>query len=331
MTVHPAIPATVSRRANAHSKVGTAVEATSAQGAAEQAGLTWHVQLAELQALALSNEGVTTLPVGGKFATVRTNDDGSQSVLGTVGGRYQVFQNTEMFSALDGLVDSGDARYAYAGEINKGASVYMVMELPEGVKVKGDPHKAYLLARTSHDGSSSLQIAPIVERIHCINQISGIFRKTATYSLKHTTNAKVQVEDIRKVIPIIYQGIEEYESISRYLLDRKVDDDQVNEIFKKMWSLPSEVEDKPYSMLSTGQRRQYNKAEHARSTARRIYGGATGTQENIIGTEFAAYQAIVEYIDHYSHKDAAIRAERTVNGTFDKQKRRALSLLTKGI
>jgi hypothetical protein len=311
--------------------VGTAVEATSARGAAEQAGLTWHVQLAELQALALSNEGVTTLPVGGKFATVRTNADGSQSVLGTVGGRYQVFQNTEMFSALDGLVDSGDARYAYAGEINKGASVYMVMELPEGVKVKGDPHKAYLLARTSHDGSSSLQIAPIVERIHCINQISGIFRKTATYSLKHTTNAKVQVEDIRKVIPIIYQGIEEYESISRYLLGREVNDDQVNEIFKKMWSLPSEVEGMPYSMLSTGQRRQYNKAEHARQTARKIYFGATGTQENIQGTEFAAYQAIVEYIDHYSHKDAAIRAERTVNGTFDKQKRRALSLLTKGI
>jgi hypothetical protein len=37
MTVHPAMPAVVRNRENAHSKVGTAVEATSAQSAAEQA------------------------------------------------------------------------------------------------------------------------------------------------------------------------------------------------------------------------------------------------------------------------------------------------------
>ena len=153
---------TIRSRRNAYSIIGEEVSATSAVDAAQQAGLDWNVSLADVQALALNDKGVSTIEVPNTFATIRTNKDGGQSVLGTVGGRYKVFQNGEMFSALDALVDSGDARYAYAGEVKGGAQVYMVLELPEGVKIQGDEHKAYLVARTSHDGSTALQIAPSI-------------------------------------------------------------------------------------------------------------------------------------------------------------------------
>jgi phage/plasmid-like protein (TIGR03299 family) len=322
---------TTATRRNPFTIVGEGVTATSAQDAANQAGLDWHVQLADVEALAVSNEGVNRLEVPATYATVRTNKDGGQSVLGTVGGRYKVFQNGEMFSALDALVESGEARYAAAGELKGGAQVWMVLELPKEVKIKGDPHAAYILARTSHDGSCSLGISPIVNRLFCTNQISGIFKKQATYSLKHTTNAKLSVSDVRNLLGVIYTGIEDYESIASQLLDVKVDDKEVKNIFTKMWSLPTAIEKSPYYMLTTGEKRKYNTAIQARDTAYNIYSGATGTQDNIHGTAFGAFQAIVEYADHFSHKTETVRAERVVSGSADRMKSKALALLTKGV
>jgi len=322
---------TIKSRRNAYSIVGEQVTATSARDAATQAGLDWHVSLADVYASAVSDTGVSQLEVPNTFATIRTNKDNSQSVLGTVGGRYKVFQNAEMFSALDALVDSGDARYAYAGEVKGGAQVYMVLELPKGVKIGNDEHLAYLVARTSHDGSTALQIAPSVTRLRCTNQIAGIFSKSATYTLKHTTNAEFKIEDIKKIIPVTYTGIEFYETVGNKLIKEKLTDTEVNNIFKKMWSLPTIVEESPYAMLTTGQKRQYNSAMLARESAKGIYKGVTGTQEELYGTAYGAFQAIVEYADHFSHKSEDTRAERIINGSADRIKSKALALLTKGI
>lgn len=321
---------TIKSRRNAYSIIGNEVTATSARSAAEQAGIDWTVSLADIQALAINDSGVSTLPVPNKFATVRTDKGGAQSVLGTVGGRYQVFQNAQMFGALDALVDSGDARYAYAGEIKGGAQVYMVLELPKGVKIANDEHKAYLVARTSHDGSCALQIAPSVQRLRCTNQISGIFNKSATYNLKHTTNAEFSIEDIKRIIPVTYTGIEMYETIGNKLINTEISDIEVDNIFKKMWSLPSGIEQAPYNMLSTGEKGRYNRAMTARSTAKAIYRGDTDTQGELYGTAFGAFQAMVEYADHYSHAKESTRAERNLSGSTDRFKTQALSLVMKG-
>jgi phage/plasmid-like protein (TIGR03299 family) len=319
------------RRRSAYRIIGEAVTATSAKDAAQQAGLDWHVQLADVQALAVTNDGVNTLEVPSTFATVRTNKDATQSVLGTVGGRYKVFQNEEMFSGLDALVDSGDARYAFAGEVRGGAQVYMVLELPNEVKIANDPHSCYLVARTSHDGSTALQISPSIQRLRCTNQIAGIFAKAGTYTLKHTTNAKFRIEDIKRIIPVTYEGIKFYELIGNKLINEKLTDEEVDNIFNKMWSIPSIIENSPYALLSAGQKRQFNSATVARATAKAIYRGDTGTQEELYGTRFGVFQSIVEYADHYSHKAESVRAERIVTGSADRIKSKALELLTKGI
>ena len=314
------------RRRMSASIAGSAVTATSAQDAAKQAGLDWHVSLADLEALAVNDNGVSRLTVPQTFGTIRTDKDGSQSVLGTVGGRYKVFQNGEMFSALDALVDSGEARYANAGELRGGAQVWMLLELPREVKIANDPHMAYLLARTSHDGSCSLGVTPLVNRLFCSNQISGIFRRDCKYSLHHTTNAVLNVEQMRTMLNVIYTGIETYEQVAGWLLDATVDDSKVERIFNRMWSLPTTIQNTPYNKLTTGERRTYNRVTDARSTAFNIYANLS-TQENIRGTAFGAFQAIVEYLDWNSHKSEATRAERVIAGKYDRLKSKALELV----
>ena len=326
----------VDNRRNAWKRGGTAVEGTSAQAVAREAGLDWEVKTIPLQGYVDSSvnkyESVTDYyPVPNRQGILKLDKNHNNSIIGVVGSKYKIVQNMEVFGALDTLIESGDARYSAAGEYNGGANVWMLMELPNGVTVAGDPHAAYLLAKTSHDGSCSVIIRPIIERVFCANQIGKIIhgkaKKPLMYKMKHTTNSELSISDIRNITTITYQAIEEYELTAAQLLKRAVDKQQATNIFKKVWALPPEVEDAPYDMLSKGQRKQYTMATDARTKAWDIY-SQSPTQENIRGTAFGVWQAVIEYADYYATGGDEKRALATISGSNDRIKNKALSILT---
>lgn len=316
-------------------KAGTAVNAGSASEAARQAGLDWNVVLADMQAYIQSDiNGLESVkdyyPVPRKQAVIKLNKDHKHSVIGVVGEKYKVVQNMEVFSALDTLVDSGDARYTAAGEYNNGANIWMVMELPIGVNVANDPHAAFLLVQSSHDGSCAVRIRPIIERLYCANQINRIIKgkhkNDYTYVMKHTTNSELSVNDIRDITQLTYQAIEEYETTASGLLQREVSAEQVRNYFKRVWALPSTVEDKPYHLLTQGERRQQTIAITARDKAWQVY-NESETQSNIRGTAFGAWQAVVEYADHHASGGSERLAVAALSGRSDTIKSRALELV----
>ena len=316
-------------------QAGTAVNAGSASEAARQAGLDWNVQLADMQAYVSNKvnefETVTDYyPVPKRQAVLKLGKDNTNEVIGVVGDKYKIVQNMEVFSALDTLVDSGDARYTAAGEYNNGSNIWMVMELPAGVQVANDPHAAFLLIQSSHDGSCAVRIRPIIERLFCANQINRIIKgkhKNAyTYVMKHTTNSKLSVNDIRNITQLTYDSIQQYEVVANTLLLQNVDDRQVKNIFKAVWSLPSEVEDAPEHLLSQGQRRQRTIAFNGRDSAWNIY-SQSPTQENIRGTAFGVWQAVVEHADHHASGGSDKRAIATISGRNDRIKDKALDLV----
>lgn len=316
-------------------RAGVAVNAGSASEAARQAGLDWNVMLADMQAYVSNQvnefESVTDYyPVPRKQAVIKLGKDNTNEVIGVVGDKYKIVQNMEVFSALDTLVDSGDARYTAAGEYNKGANIWMVMELPLGVNVANDPHAAFLLVQSSHDGSCAVRIRPIIERLFCSNQINKLIKgkKTNdfTYVMKHTTNSELSVQDIRNITQLTYQAIEEYEQTANGLLKREVSAGQVRDYFKRVWALPSTVEDKPYHLLTQGERRQQTIAVTARDKAWQIY-NESETQSNIRGTAFGAWQAVVEYADHHASGGSERLAVAALSGRSDGIKNKALELV----
>ena len=316
-------------------QAGTAVNAGSASEAARQAGLDWNVMLADMEAIVTNPvsefETVTDhYPVPKRQAVIKLGKENTNEVIGVVGDKYKIVQNMEVFSALDTLVDSGDARYTAAGEYNNGANIWMVMELPAGVQVANDPHAAFLLVQSSHDGSCAVRIRPIIERLYCMNQINRIIKgkhKNAyTYVMKHTTNSELSVNDIRNITQLTYDSIQQYEMVADTLLGRKVDERQVRNIFKAVWALPSEVEEAPDHLLSQGQRRQRTIALNGRDSAWNIY-SQSPTQENIRGTAFGAWQAVIEHADHHASGGSDRRAIATISGRNDRIKDKALDLI----
>jgi phage/plasmid-like protein (TIGR03299 family) len=329
---------TTSKHRSAWVRGGTAVEANSAASAATQAGLNWTVRTGELQAvstpLTIDEHGVTPatyIDVPKKQAIVREDNN---TVIGIVGTKYKVVQNMEVFNALDTLVDAGDARYAAAGEFNGGSNIWMVLELPRGISVANDPHAAFLLVKTSHDGSSSVVIKPIIERLFCANQVNGLISNGRnrkfneyTYRMSHTTNQELSVADIRNITNLTYQAIDDYELTANRLLNIDFSREQALNFFKNVWALPSKVEDTPYDLLTRGERKQQTIAKDARAKAWAIY-SESETQENIRGTAFGAWHAVVEFADHYATGGAERLAAATLSGRNDKVKTKALSLLT---
>jgi phage/plasmid-like protein (TIGR03299 family) len=320
---------------SAWTRGGTAVEAGSASEAAQQAGLDWNVMLADMQAYVKNEvnpyETVTDYyPVPRKQAVIKLGKENDNQVIGVVGDKYKVVQNMEVFSALDSLVDSGDARYTAAGEYNNGANIWMIMELPIGVNVANDPHAAFLLIQSSHDGSCSVRIRPIIERLFCRNQINRLItgKKTNdyTYVMKHTTNATLSPSEIGNIIKLSYDSIEQYEQVSATLLSREASHARARDFFKRVWALPSTVEGKPYHMLTQGERRQQTIAVTARDKAFEIY-SESPTQENIRGTAFGMWQAVVEYADHHASGGSERLAVSTLSGRNDKVKDKALGLI----
>jgi len=316
-------------------QAGTAVNAGSASEAAKQAGLDWNVMLADMEAIVSNkvNEFETVTdhyPVPKRQAVIKLGKDDNNEVIGVVGDKYKIVQNMEVFSALDSLVDSGEARYTAAGEYNNGANIWMVMELPVGIQVANDPHAAFLLVQSSHDGSCAVRIRPIIERLYCMNQINRIIKgkhKNAyTYVMKHTTNSELSVNDIRNITQLTYDSIQHYETVAGTLLERKVDERQVRNIFKSVWALPSEIEESPEHLLSQGQRRQRTIALNGRDSAWSIY-SESPTQENIRGTAFGVWQAVIEHADHYGSGGADRRAVATISGRSDRIKDKALELV----
>jgi phage/plasmid-like protein (TIGR03299 family) len=325
-----------SKHRSAWVRGGTAVEANSAASAATQAGLNWTVRtaplMAELEPVNITMHGVDQAlykEVPKKQAIIREDNS---TVIGIVGTKYKVVQNMEVFNALDTLVDAGDARYAAAGEFNGGSNIWMVLELPRGISVANDPHAAFLLVKTSHDGSSSVVIKPIIERLFCANQVNGLISNYKqkyneyTYRMTHSTNQELSIADIRNITNLTYQAIDDYELTANRLLDINFSREQAVNFFKKVWALPSKVEDTPYDLLTRGERKQQTIAKDARAKAWAIY-SESETQENIRGTAFGAWHAVVEFADHYATGGAERLAAATLSGRNDKVKTKALSLL----
>ena len=325
-----------SKHKSAWVRGGTAVTATSASDAATQAGLNWNVRegklTAEASPFSIDEHGVTPptyIDVPKKKAIIREDIN---SVIGIVGSKYKIVQNMEVFNALDTLVDSGDARYTAAGEYNNGSNIWMLLEIPQGITVANDPHAALLLVKSSHDGSSSVIIKPVIERLWCANQVNGLISNRNrkyneyTYRMSHTTNQELSVKDIRNITQLTYTAIQDYELTASALLQNKMTREQAVNFFKRVWALPTTVEDKPYDLLTRGERKQQTIAKDARAKAWAIY-NESETQENIRGTAFGAWHAVVEFADHYATGGAERLAAATLSGRNDRVKTKALSLL----
>ena len=215
--------------------LGTQVEgdAMTAAEAIEAANMDWKVKLQPIYF------GTPKVEIPEHRAAVR-QDTGT--VLGIVGNRYTVIQNTEAFSAFDAIVGAGDAIYQTVGTLWGGRKMWILAKLTAGRYTldNGDALESYILLDNSHDGKSALRMRLTQVRVVCSNTLSMATGKRASFYARHTASINSRVTEARDLLGLnaVYMerfleqcnkvadeafDVAEMESLTRHLLDLNPD------------------------------------------------------------------------------------------------------------
>lgn len=174
----------------------------------------------------------------GSYAVVR-GDTGDILTYGkSVGSRYQVVGNEELFDFMDQVVDGTSTRYETAGALGSGEKVWLLAKMPRAtVEVApGDEVEAYLLLTASHDGSGAIVCFETSNRVVCANTYRNALRgrNGAGIAIRHTTNVKQKVEDARKALGLAQQAANDFADVARVLGRKPL---EPGEYFKHMLDL----------------------------------------------------------------------------------------------
>lgn len=238
--------------------------------------------------------------------TVRADDD---KVLGVVGDRYRVLQNSEALDLLDSLVAGGEAHYESLLSLKGGAQVALVVALEGlGIKVGGvDQVKSYLLLSNSHDGSTAARAAVTPVRVVCNNTLQYALGSTKLiHSVRHSRNMLDRLAEVKEVLSMTQDYMTEFERDATTLMHTPMNDSEWEQFLGKLIVIP---EEKEMGKTKSGQ----PKSDRGRTIAMGKHEEITAIWKNLeqtaaedySGTRWGALQAV----SHYNQRLATVRAK----------------------
>lgn len=232
-------------------------------------------------------------PVSDSFMVTRTNPfDGGRDALAIVGSKYRVFQNEELFSFADNILDGG-ASWESAGSIKDGRTVFGSLVVPREFvldpKGANDKTVTYLLVHTSHDGSSSVQANITPVRVVCQNTLNmAIAGSHQSFKIRHTAGTANRVDEARRVLGLTFAHMDTFEELARQLFETSVTNQEFHKIIEAVYPKP---EDGSAKVALT-------KWDSKVDLIKDIY-FKSPTQANVEGTAWGALNAMTERIDYF--------------------------------
>lgn len=223
-----------------------------------------------------------------KYVTYRED---THQALGTVGKKYEVFQNSEALSFFDSIVGEREAVIQTAGALGKGEKVFLSAQMPEHIHVPGDTEtlKNYILLFNSHDGSGSITAAIVPIRPVCENTVMAALRHSSNLvKIKHTTGSRDKVREAGKLLGVYDKLRVELESAFDRMVNTRVSEEQVEKLIKQLFPSTKEVGDQEAS----------KRAENIRSQVKAYMMGETGGQQTHPGTAYQFYNGITGYFQN---------------------------------
>jgi phage/plasmid-like protein (TIGR03299 family) len=247
------------------------------------------------------------------FATVRTD---TNQVLGVVGARYEPVQNSDAFNFFDPLVDRGESIYHTCGVLGQGEKIWLLAKLPDYIKVgpKKDPVEKFVLLYNSHDGSSVVRCKLTPIRVVCNNTLSAALNGAEQeVRIRHTASASDKLKQAHEILGLTNQLYAQLDFIFNRMALRKVTGSQLVEYVKTL------IPDNPLAENNT-------RTENMRSKIIDLHDSVKDASMHR-GNLFGAYNAVTEYVDHYSsQKDASKQLKSIWFGSGENLKKRAYQL-----
>ena len=258
----------------------------------------WDVRLESVSDLAPQHRFITD-----SFMVVRDNPfDGGTDVLATVGERYHVLQNEELFDFGDALLDGG--RWETAGSIKDGRVVFGSLALeretvldPNGVS---DVVKSYLLVHTSHDGSTAVQASITPVRVVCANTLNMALRGVKqSFKIRHTQTVGGKVAAAREALALANTYLDSFDKEAQALIATDITKATFDKIVEAIYPRPEK-----------DAKGAIKKWENKVDTIEEIY--VSDTTNMISGTAWGAFNAITERLDWFRNGRGANGSENVL-------------------
>ncbi len=268
------------------------------------------------------------------WGTFRWNDADWQAkrgdaaiFLGTVGADYEIIPHIKGFAMADALMQtSTGAHYATVGTWDEGQIVWAQCDLGLSYRVGDDVHKNFLLFCTSHDGSKRFQVKLVDTRIVCQNTFRAALREDTenAFSVRHTKNADVKLEEARKALSLVTDDIKTVEQKLQWLATRKMTREATVSILDRLFPPTEKTDDSGNKVLTTSTRRN-NVLDEVLKLYEDNDGDAFPEQR---GSAYNFVNAVTNYADHNRGRGTeAQKAQSAIFGTGDKLKTSALELI----
>lgn len=273
--------------------------------------VTTKVAAVDVEGNFIRNPDGTPVIIDDSRATVRVNSDGSFDGLATVGTRYVVQQNKACLESAIAVVGAskGDAIVDTCGILHGGREFFASLDLgglvidPRGIN---DKIERYLLVRNGHDGRTPITFANTSIRAVCKNTvIAGMKEAQRVFTARHTRNADTAMEEAQEVLNISTEWAKSFTKAAETMLSIEMPsagrnfDKYLSALFPQK---PGETErqEKNRSKILFSVRALY---ENDRNAGGYGYNG------------WSAYNAVVEYLDHYREVDKDERAVASMSST----------------
>lgn len=265
----------------------------------------------------ITESGVTPgeMLATGKFSTIRTNPvNGLDELLGSgLGSGYTVIQNEEHADLLNTLLDESKGKFETAGALGNGSTVFLSMKMPRDLQIVGhegiDTTNLYVVAQNSHDGSSAFRLMVTPVRVVCANTLrAALGRQVSSFSIRHTTNAKQNIQLAREALGMTWRYADEFEKAAQAMIEREVTRDiAVDAVRSVMRYTDKGVTDR------------IKKTQEERTSEIITLWTSADTQKNLRGTAYGLYNAFAEWVDHFApvygeSDNESVRAQRVAKG-----------------
>jgi phage/plasmid-like protein (TIGR03299 family) len=270
-----------------------------------------------------------TRKISTHFATIR-KDTGD--VLGVVGNKYEVVQNTTAFTFFDSLVNDGTGiKYETAGALGNGERIFITAKMPDVIKVhRKDVIEEYIFLTTSHDGSGSIMAAFTPVRIVCNNTLNMALNNhsNAVY-IKHTANAEEKLKEAARIISLTNNTSEQLETLFKKWARVRINDAELMKLIKLAMSPNKEV----FTAIVT-ENNMFEFSKRFEDVCGEVFKYAqtnpTQQMETTAGTLFGAYNALTGYYQNVKdYKSTDSKANSILFGTGFERTKKAFELCLK--
>ena len=297
----------------------------TSETAMREAGLDWKVKEKELFFDGVDVKSHLELDFDPDWKRVSSHKalvrDSDNRVLGVMGNKYNVLQNTEAFDFTDNLVAEGEIKYVTAGSVKDGQVVFMVAKIMSDPLeiVPGDVAEKYVLFVNSHDGSFSVTVKFVATLVVCWNTlVAALGEKRRALKVKHTRNMKKRMEEGKKILGLANEKYANMKRLAQEMARIKMSKKEFNDFAYEL-VVP---DNRSMDDLTNAQNRSLENLNY-------LYVAGPGQEiEGRAGTVWGAHNAVTAWTSHVRESKHE-RIRYTLMGQGDAINEKAEKLLLK--